>query len=62
MSDRTIRIGGAEVAPGERMTINLDAGTLYTHEPVYMPVHVINGRRPGPVARLARHSVRPRHS
>ncbi|MEM9057861.1 MAG: succinylglutamate desuccinylase/aspartoacylase family protein, partial [Pseudomonadota bacterium] len=42
-------LGGIEIAPGERRSIDLDAGALYTHEPVYMPVQVIHGRRDGPV-------------
>ena len=49
MSKAPITLGEATVAPGTRETIDLVAGQLYTHEPIYMPVHVINGRLDGPV-------------
>ncbi len=45
----SFKLGGVEVAAGERKNIDLNAGALYTHEPVYMPVQVIHGRRSGPV-------------
>lgn len=41
-------IGGTSVKPGERVTIDLPAGQLYTHTDMNMPVHVVHGRRPGP--------------
>jgi len=43
-----ITIGGVEVAPGERRSIDLPLPPLYTHSAVAMPVHVVNGRRDGP--------------
>ncbi len=43
-----IKIGPFEVAPGERKNINLPVADLYTHTPLDMPVHVINGRYTGP--------------
>lgn len=48
-SNGEITIGGVTVRPGERVTLDLPVGRLYTHETVNMPVHVINGRRGGPV-------------
>ena len=36
------------VAPGSRVTVDLRVARLYTHSEITMPVHVINGRRPGP--------------
>lgn len=48
MRNRPIEIGGVQVNPGERRTIDLAVGRLYTHTPVTMPVQVINGRREGP--------------
>jgi len=48
MSDRIIRIGDFTIAPGERRSISLPVAALYTHTPLEMPVHVINGRRAGP--------------
>jgi len=43
-----IVIGGVEVAPGSRRTIDLPLPPLYTHTSVAMPVHVVHGRSPGP--------------
>ena len=42
-------LGGESVAPGERRTIDLPIGVMSNHTPVNLPVHVIHGRRPGPV-------------
>ena len=47
-SRKPFLIGDAVVQPGERVTIDLPAGQLYTHTNMNMPVHVIHGRRPGP--------------
>lgn len=49
MNNHTITIGDTTVKPGQRATIDLPVGQLYTHEVVNMPVYVINGRKPGPV-------------
>ncbi len=49
MSNNLIMVGGVTVRPGEHMTIDLPISQLYTHEIVNMPVHVINGRKAGPV-------------
>jgi len=46
--NRPIRIGETEVAPGERAVIDLPVADLYTHTELFMPVQVVNGRRPGP--------------
>ncbi|MGW8370407.1 MAG: succinylglutamate desuccinylase/aspartoacylase family protein, partial [Gammaproteobacteria bacterium] len=43
-----IRIGTEEVRPGERKIIDLPVADLYTHTQLSMPVHVVNGRHPGP--------------
>ena len=42
-------IGGQTVARGRRATIQMEIPALYTHTPVQMPVHVICGKREGPV-------------
>lgn len=42
-------IAGTTVAPGERVTVELPVPQLYTHTPMTMPVHVVHGRRDGPV-------------
>jgi len=36
------------ILPGERKAIELDAPALYTHTPMNIPLHVINGKKAGP--------------
>ena len=40
----SFKINGIEVAPGSRLTTDLNVTRLYTHTAITMPVHVINGR------------------
>ena len=42
-------IADTTVAAGERATVELPVPQLYTHTPMTMPVHVVHGRRAGPV-------------
>ena len=50
MSTReAFRIGGHSVAPGRRQTVDVPVSTLSDHTPVTLSVHVVHGRRPGPV-------------
>lgn len=44
-----ITLGGVKVEPGQRKTIDLVVGKLYTHSPISMPVQVLCGRQAGPV-------------
>jgi hypothetical protein len=37
------------IPAGARRQVALQLGTLYTNAPVTLPVHVVHGRRPGPV-------------
>lgn len=48
MRASALSIGGTEIAPGHRATVELPIPQLYTHTPMTMPVHVVNGRRDGP--------------
>ncbi len=41
-------IGDSEVAAGCRETVDLPLPRLYTHTPLFLPVHVVHGRRHGP--------------
>jgi len=43
-----VRIGGELIAPGETRSVHLPLPQLYTYTPLEMPVHVVNGRLPGP--------------
>lgn len=43
------RINGREIAPGARATVDVPVSTLSDHTPVALSVHVIHGKRPGPV-------------
>jgi predicted deacylase len=44
----SIVIGGVEVKPGSRKTVDLPITDLSTHTPITMPVQVLHGRRDGP--------------
>ncbi len=44
-----IQLGENRILPGEQQSIYLPLPPLYSHTPVSLPVHVVNGRRPGPV-------------
>ena len=46
---KPIEIAGVTVTPGSRQSIDIPLPSFYTHSSVNMPVHVIHGRRPGPV-------------
>jgi predicted deacylase len=47
--NQPITVGSTTVQPGERCTVDLEVGKLYTHTPAVMPVQVICGRQTGPV-------------
>ncbi|MFQ6550154.1 succinylglutamate desuccinylase/aspartoacylase family protein [Aestuariibius sp. 2305UL40-4] len=50
MPNRTaFAIGAEEIEPGTRRTIDLPVSVLSDHTPVNMSVHVVHGRRAGPV-------------
>lgn len=42
-------IGGTTIPPGSRITIDLPMARLYTHNEITLPVHIVHGRRSGPV-------------
>jgi deoxyribose-phosphate aldolase len=48
-ANSSITIGNMTVEPGQRTSIDLDMGRLYTHMPTTMPVQVICGRKAGPI-------------
>ena len=43
------RINGTVVQPGTRVKVELPLAQLYTQTPLNVPIHVLHGRRPGPV-------------
>jgi predicted deacylase len=43
-----LHIAGSAVLPGESKIVELPITGLYTHSPLNIPVHVINGKNPGP--------------
>ncbi|QAB16231.1 succinylglutamate desuccinylase/aspartoacylase family protein [Hydrogenovibrio thermophilus] len=47
-ANHAITIGSETIKPGERKTVDLQVGKLYTHGELNMPVQVINGKRKGP--------------
>ncbi|HEY5739744.1 MAG TPA: succinylglutamate desuccinylase/aspartoacylase family protein [Gammaproteobacteria bacterium] len=48
-SQGSIDIAGVTVKPGNRQSIDIPLPSFYTHSSVNMPVHVVRGRKPGPV-------------
>ncbi|WP_412509258.1 succinylglutamate desuccinylase/aspartoacylase family protein [Roseovarius sp. SYSU LYC5161] len=42
-------INGHEIAPGTRRTVDVPVSTLSDHTPVHLSVHVVHGKRRGPV-------------
>ncbi len=44
-----LTIGGTEIAPGARATIDLPVARLYTHTQTTLPLQVVRGRKAGPV-------------
>lgn len=49
MDSNTIKIGDVEIKPGEHRTIELPLAAMVTHNDVEMTLHVICGKKPGPV-------------
>jgi predicted deacylase len=45
---KTIKIAGVGVSPGDRKTVKIPIAPLYTHSEMTLPVHVICGRKAGP--------------
>jgi predicted deacylase len=48
-----LEIAGQHIAAGTRTTIELPLPPLYTHTPMVMPVHVVRGKKDGPVLLLS---------
>lgn len=44
-----LSIGGYDISPGETKQIELPVVRLYTDTDICMPIHVIRGKKPGPV-------------
>ena len=49
MSVEAFTFAGHSVAPGTRETFDLHIGEFADHTPSHMPVHIIHGKKPGPV-------------
>lgn len=49
MARGRFEIGDVSVAPGARETVDLAVTAMSDHTPVNLSVHVVHGRRPGPV-------------
>lgn len=43
------QLAGTRIAPGKRAVVEMPAAQLYTNTPLNIPVHVVHGRKPGPV-------------
>ena len=53
MARAAITIGETEIRPGRRGRVDLPTGTLISGSPIAMGVHVLHGRRDGPVVWLS---------
>ncbi len=49
MKNSALKIANITVQPGERITIALPTPELYTCIPMYIPVHIIHGKKAGPI-------------
>ncbi|NGX45804.1 MAG: N-alpha-acetyl-L-2,4-diaminobutyric acid deacetylase [Chlamydiae bacterium] len=43
-----LKIGNITIQPGEKITLALPTPEIYTCAPIYIPVHVIHGKKTGP--------------
>lgn len=43
------QLAGTSIAPGKRAVVEMPAAQLYTNTPLNIPVHVVHGKKPGPV-------------
>ncbi len=48
MKAKSFFLKDCEIKPGQRTVVDIPAGQLYTHTPLNVPVHVINGKKAGP--------------
>ncbi len=46
---KPFEIAGRQIAPGQRTTVEIPVSNLSDHTPVTMSVHVVHGKKPGPV-------------
>ena len=44
-----IVVAGISIKPGSRQSIDIPLPSIYAHSRVNMPVHIVHGRKPGPV-------------
>jgi len=49
MKNTPLKIGDISIQPGEKITLALPTPEIYTCAPIYIPVHVIHGKKAGPV-------------
>lgn len=50
---KPVVIGGKTIKAGQSITVDLDVPDLYTHTGITLPVHVIHGKKAGPVLFLS---------
>jgi predicted deacylase len=48
MKNQPLQICNATIQPGEYLTLALPIPELYTCAPMYIPIHVMHGKKPGP--------------
>lgn len=48
MKNSPLKISNITIQPGERITVALPTPELYTCAPMYIPIHIIHGKKAGP--------------
>lgn len=48
MHNPSVEINGINIPSGQTTTVDVPVARLYTHTPMTMPVHVVNGKKTGP--------------
>ncbi len=48
LKNTPLKISNVTIQPGERITLALPTPEIYTFAPMYIPIHIIHGKRTGP--------------
>ena len=49
MKNKPFTIGDKTIHPGERITIGLPTPEFYSYASMYIPIHIVHGKKAGPV-------------
>lgn len=48
MKNSSLKVGNITIQPGEKITVALPTPEIYTCAPMYIPIHIIHGKKAGP--------------